>query len=386
MFTVIRGGDVYAPEHLGRRDILIANGVIARMEERIEFPDGPDVTVIDASGTKVVPGLIDGHHHLLGGGGAFGPDSRSSISYLSMLTKAGVTTCVGMLGIDKIAYSLEDLLVRSRALEYEGLSAFMLTGSYTLPSPTITGAVMRDLYLIDKVVGVKIAVFEALSSHPDKAMLRASIAETWLGGRLGGKAGITVAHVGNVPGDLLDLVALLDEMNIPQSAFMLTHINRSRERLLNAAECGKRGMLLDLTGNIPQQSMIPASRAYKILLEEGVPAAVITLGSDSNPAYAYEGVQGILPVDICLKEMQAMVREWGMTLTQALLPLTVNPAKAYRLEETKGSLDVGKDADIVCLGASLQVETVIARGKLLLADGKPVVRGRLEEPTVQNLT
>ena len=385
MFTLIRDGNIYTPEPVGIRDILIANGAIVAIAKHIDPPADLDVRVINAAGKTVVPGLVDGHIHFLGAGGGSGPDSRSSAVHLSTMIRAGVTTAVGVLGIDKIGFNLEELLIRSRALESEGLSTCILAGSYTLPSVSLTDSPLKDLYLIDKVIGVKIAVFETLSSHPDKAMLRDSIAETWLGGRMGEKAGVTVAHVGNAKGDLLDIVDLLDEMLIPPSAFVATHINRSPALLKNAAECGKRGLILDLSGNIPQHGMIPASRALKMLLDEGVPSSCITFSSDSGAAYAFDGQQGILPVDVCINELRAMVREQGLSLTQALEPLTINPARVYRLDTRKGSLETGKDADLVFLDEELRVDTVIARGKCMLAGCRPVVRGRLEEPLLENL-
>ncbi len=49
---------------------------------------------------------------------------------LSRLTEAGVTSVVGLLGTDSISRHPESLLAKTRALNEEGISAWMLTGAY----------------------------------------------------------------------------------------------------------------------------------------------------------------------------------------------------------------------------------------------------------------
>ena len=73
MFTLITGGFVYAPEKLGRKDILITGGIIARIADRIDLPEDFKPLIFRAKGRKIVPGLVDLHVHLLGGGGEAGP-------------------------------------------------------------------------------------------------------------------------------------------------------------------------------------------------------------------------------------------------------------------------------------------------------------------------
>ena len=55
------------------------------------------IEVLDGKDCIVVPGFIDGHVHLIGGGGRWSPYPHSR-DMLSTLTTAGVTTVVGVWG------------------------------------------------------------------------------------------------------------------------------------------------------------------------------------------------------------------------------------------------------------------------------------------------
>ncbi|GHV44965.1 isoaspartyl dipeptidase [Synergistales bacterium] len=385
MFKLIRGGAVYTPEEIGVCDILLCCGKIIKIGENIVPPQNLDVEIIEANGKKVVPGFVDGHIHILGAGGGAGPDSRSGLVHLSTFARAGVTSAIGTLGVDCVGYRLEELLIRARALEFEGISTYMLCGSFMTPSATLTGSIMKDFSLIDKVVGVKIAMRETLKNSPPIEMLAQIIQETWLGGRMSDKAGVVVSHIGDAKGSLAEVSDLLDVMAIPQRAFVATHVNRSSEVLADAICCGKRGLIMDLTGNVPRHEKIAPSKALRMILNQGVPLDNVTFSSDSGAAYEFDGVRGILPVDVCAKEIRAMVLAEGLSLSTALATVTTNPARVYRLDATKGSLTVGKDADILLLDDDYRVDTVLAKGKLLVCEGRPVVRGRLEEPLLEIL-
>ena len=166
MIKLIKNANVYAPEHIGMRDILICGNKITRMAETIEGYDMlPDVDVYDARGMIVAPGLIDLHVHVTGGGGEQGPSSRVPEIALSELLLNGVTTCVGMLGTDGTSRSLENLLSKCKALNEEGMTCYMLTGAYQYPSPNLTGSVIRDIMLIDECIGCKVAISDHRASN-----------------------------------------------------------------------------------------------------------------------------------------------------------------------------------------------------------------------------
>ena len=82
--------------------------------------------------------------------------------------------------------------------------------------------------------------------------------------------------------------------------------------------------------------------------------------------------------------MKKMVENEGLTLTQALMPLTKVAASRYALKE-KGTLEVGKDADILLLDKNYCIDTVLANGKVMLQNYKVLKRGKLEEGLAKNL-
>ena len=135
---------------------------------------------------------------------------------MSDIIKAGVTTVVGVLGFDSVTRTVSGLLAKARALEEAGIPTFIYTGSYGVPIATLTGRVLTDIALIDKVVGVgEIAISDHRSSHPSLASLREIAAEARSGGMLGGKAGIVHIHVGDGREGLDPLFQLIEESDFP---------------------------------------------------------------------------------------------------------------------------------------------------------------------------
>jgi beta-aspartyl-dipeptidase (metallo-type) len=219
---LFRNAHLYAPEDKGRCDLLIAAGKIVAIEKANHGTTRPDCPESDLAGAVVCPGFIDQHVHLIGGGGEAGPHTRTPEVRLSALVAAGITSVVGLLGTDGVTRHPESLLAKTRALEHEGISAWMLTGAYGLPSPTITGSVEKDVALIDKIIGVKCAISDHRSSAPAEDQLASMAAQSRVGGLLGAKAGISVFHLGNSPKLLEPLFSILNNADVPRVKLLPT--------------------------------------------------------------------------------------------------------------------------------------------------------------------
>jgi beta-aspartyl-dipeptidase (metallo-type) len=386
MFILIRDGNVYAPQKLGRKDILIAGRVIARIADRIELPAEFKPRIIHAKGKTIVPGLVDLHVHLLGGGGEAGPWSRTPEISLSKITRAGVTTVIGLLGTDDVSRRPETLLAKAMQLEQEGISAWIYSGSYQLPLATITGGLRKDLALIPKVVGVgEVAVSDHRSSQPSFDELCRIAAEARVGGMLGGKAGLVHLHLGAGPRRLEPVFRLATETEIPIGQILPTHLNRTQALMEHAIEFAKMGGNIDITASGRDLPFHPTSvEAIQMALEAGVRVDQITLSSDSNgsmPIFDAKGNVVKLGVgDIqCLFDDWRMLLEAGLSMEDSLKIVAANPARRVGLFESKGSLEAGKDADLLILGRKLNIEDVLAKGRLMVHKQALSIKGTFEE-------
>ena len=166
MFTLIKNANLYSPEHLGTNDVLLADDKIALIDRKIELTGIP-LNTIDAGGCAVTPGFIDQHVHITGGGGQTGYASLVPDVSMSELVACGTTTVVGLLGTDGFVKELTTLYAKTKALEDDGLSAYMLTSFYGLPPKTLMSCVADDLIFIDKVIGCKLAMTTAALSPPN---------------------------------------------------------------------------------------------------------------------------------------------------------------------------------------------------------------------------
>jgi len=380
-FLLLQGAQLFAPEDRGTCDVLVANGKIIAVDRHIPPDTVPDCTLIPLHGRLLCPGFIDQHVHLIGGGGEAGPTTRTPEVTLSRLTEAGITTVVGLLGTDSITRHPESLLAKTRALNEEGITAWMLTGAYHVPSPTITGSVEKDVALIDRVIGVKCAVSDHRSSAPDAYHLASMAAASRVGGLLGGKPGVSVFHMGSSNKGLQPLYDILQNSDVPIGKLLPTHVNRSEYLFEQALAFARKGGVIDITSGIP--GPVTPAEGIARAVGAGVPLAQVTLSSDGNgsqPLFDAAGNLtgiGVAGFTSLLETLQTLVQRHGFSLTDALRPLTTSVAAFLGLS-TKGEIAPGHDADLLVLTPELRIEQVFARGKCMVADGKACVKGTFE--------
>ncbi len=389
MIRLLRNAELYAPEPRGIQDLVVAGEQIAWIGDGLpSLPAALAVEETDLGGRRVVPGFIDGHAHLTGGGGEAGPHSRMPPLTPAALARAGVTTAVGVLGTDDVTRSTAELVVTARGLSRAGLTAFCHTGGYHLPPRTLTGTVRGDIALVDVIIGVgEIAISDHRSSQPTLDELLRLASEAHVGGLMSDKAGILHLHVGDGPRGL-DLVReALDRSEIPARVFNPTHVNRRRALLEEALELADRGVTIDVT-TFPVADGDDGWSAADALVrywDAGLPRERITVSSDGGgclPAFDADGrVTGFdVASPAALTDTLARLLAEGHALEQALPPFTANPAALLRLA-TKGRLAAGMDADLLVLDTDGEIVDVMARGRWLVRRGRAVVSGAIEEAT-----
>jgi beta-aspartyl-dipeptidase (metallo-type) len=373
---LLKNADCYRPEYTGLTDILLSPEKILLVRPGIEPAPGYGVQVIDCGGCPTGPALVDQHMHILGGGGEQGPRSRIPEIPLSEILLAGIGTVVGLLGADGITRNVAALLAKARALEDEGLTTRLYTGSYGLPTDTLTGRVLNDLVYVEKVVGVgEVAISDYRSSHPNLDMLRQLAWEVKLGSMIGRKAGVVHLHVGDGTKGLAPLISLIQESEFPMEMFVPTHINRNRSLLSEGADYAKGGGYIDLTSGQRAGRGMPAPEAFQWLMDRGVPLENVTLSSDAGGTNPQSPDGRGRPSDLW-NDFSACAR--GAGLEAALKLASENPARRLGLYPEKGSIREGGDADLLVLGEDIAIEWLILKGKVAVQHGICRMKGQYE--------
>ncbi len=384
--VLVRDADVFAPEPLGRRQLLVGGGRVLWIGGPDDAaPSGLPMDVVDLGGRRLIPGLIDGHVHITGGGGESGFASRVPALPLSRYTSGGVTTVIGVLGTDDLARSTRELVAGVMGLREEGLSAWAHCGGYHLPPATVTGSVRGDIAFIDCIIGVgEVAISDHRSSQPTLDELLKVAADAHVAGLMTGKAGIVHLHLGDGPRGL-DLVRrALDQSELPPRVFNPTHVNRRRALFEEALELARSGSTLDITAFpvAEGEDAWSAADALQRYLDSGAPAERITVSSDAGGCLAcFDGEGHLCGMDIgkpaALGATIAQLLARGVPLERVLPAFTSNVARLLRLPR-KGHIAVGADADLVVLDAQHRVSDVMALGAWHVRDGAQVRTGLFE--------
>ena len=358
---------------MGIGDILCCNDKIAAIKSSIDVTGLEAVEVINCSKQIILPGFIDLHVHITGGGGEGGFTTRTSAAVAADILKTGVTTVVGVLGADGITRSVENLYAQAKQLEAEGLTTYMYTGSYQVPVITLTGSIQKDIVFIDKIIGVgEICLEDHRAFQPTFDELARIAAQARNGAILSGKAGLVHFHMGSGEPGLEYLFKMLKDTMIPISHFLPTHVNRTGRLFEQACSYLQKGGFIDLTaGFIPTKEEPDCVVSYDALiklLETGADISRVTMSSDAYGSIPVFDAQGnVLSSDtvttrILFDELKIGIKEKGIPIETAISLVTKNAAGVLKLQKQKGSIEAGKDADLVICDADLNIQCVFAKG------------------------
>ncbi|QSO49072.1 beta-aspartyl-peptidase [Alicyclobacillus mengziensis] len=387
--TLIKNAKVYAPKSLGVKDVLCAGRQIIAVGDDLSLHGNlPPIETVDAKGMLLFPGLIDQHVHMAGGGGEGGFHYRTPVISLSHITTAAVTTLVGVLGTDGVTRTTRELLATANALDFEGVTTYIYSGAYQVPTRTLTGMPRSDIVLIDKVIGIgEIAISDSRSSHPSEQEIAELASEARVGGLLGGKAGVLHLHVGDDDSKLQILFDVLSRTELPRSVFVPTHLNRNPDLLEDAIRYGLDGGFVDVTSGIrPDEHdhvSVKPSKAIQKLLKSGVNKKHITMSSDSNgssPIFDDGGnliAMGIGSIATLWEETRDLIVEEEVPIEDAVAIVTRNVARVLKLGH-KGMIRAGLDADMFLTDEEFRIQHVFAKGRMMVENGEPIVFGTFE--------
>ena len=393
MLQLITNANLFAPEAMGICHVLVAAEKIVYIGSQLPVLDELlDVEVTDIEGATLVPGFIDGHAHITGGGGETGPASRVPPVFLSQFTQYGVTSVVGVLGTDDLTRNTQSIVTQAYGLREEGMSAWCHTGGYHLPLTTLTGSARGDIVFIDPIIGVgELAISDHRSSQPTLDEFLRVASEAHVAGLMTGKAGILHIHMGDGKRGLELVREALDISEIPARVFNPTHINRNKALFEEALPLSHRGVRLDVTA-FPAGHSEPgwsAADAFLRYRNGGYPADKLTISSDGGGCLPHFNAEGeLLRIGVgrsstlveTLREVlnHQVPHAPQVSMAEALAPFTSNVADLLKLSH-KGRLQQGKDADMVVLDKDYNICDVMARGRWHKRHGKTQIFGTYEQ-------
>jgi len=380
-WLLVKGAHLYEPNDLGPCDLLAVGSQIAMIDSDIKCWSAENGRVLNAEGLIMIPGLIDAHQHVLGGGGEGGPGTRQSEIKIETIVQGGITTVVGVLGYDSTSKDVRCLLGKSQELRVKGISAYMLVGAYHWDSSgaTLTGSITDDIVFVEQVLGIKIAISDHRGLFSDWRDLSHIAAQARIGGLISGKCGIVNVHLGYGINSMKPLFEIIENTKIPANQFYPTHVNSSQRNLEDALRFGKLGGMVDITACIAPHlgfdGSIRPSDAVIWLVEQGINADGITFTSDGNGNWVKRDNSGnvveiaVISVSQLIEEVRDLIVRHKYPISDALRLVTANPAKVLNLKK-KGHLSGGADADFVLLTPDFKIKTVVSKGKVLYCDGK----------------
>lgn len=377
---LLKNADLYTPKHIGDSDVLVGGGKILAIGKELDFRI-ENLEIHDLKGKILTPGLIDMHVHITGGGGEAGYHSRTPEIKLTDIIRYGATTVVGTLGTDGCTRSLENLYSKAKALEFEGISTYIHTGSYATPSVNFTGNIARDLVLIDKVIGCKVAMSDNRSSYPDDDELIKMLSQIRIGGMISKKGGILHMHMGGLKSKLDFVFRILRDYEFPINYFSPTHCARTKDLFDECLKFQKMGGFIDVTTGGSKFAPLHEVIAYGI--ENGLNLNMISMSSDGNGSVPRFDENGALVGYGCascasnLEVLQDIVKNKILDVEQAISLMSKNVAKFLNFSN-KGEIKVGADADFVAFDNELNLYDVVAKGEFCMRDKEICKKGFFE--------
>jgi len=366
IFKLLKNLNVFSPQSLGKRDILIYGTQIVKMAQDIETPFANETEVADYSGFYCFPGFVDGHVHIIGGGGEGGFFTRTTPQSEQDFFMSGTTAVIGVLGTDGIMRTHRELLGQARKFSHNKLKTYLMTGNYALPLVTLLKTLQEDIMFIPEYIGIgEIAISDHRGSGITLEEFRRILLQSRVAGMLSGKFGKAIIHVGGIKTGLELLRQAVSIGDISPHQMLPTHISRTSQTLDEGKE-----WILTYGGFIDFTAGEQAIEAINCLLQDHVPAEKILCSSDgwgSMPVFDENGnfvSVKTAPVDTLYKGFINLVTQKGHSIETVLKLFTSNVSDFFGIsKEGYGYLREGGIASFVLADQDLKIKETFSQGE-----------------------
>ncbi|MEU5235808.1 N-acetylglucosamine-6-phosphate deacetylase [Streptomyces lydicus] len=384
--TVLAGARIARPSGVvGSGRITVEGGRIAGVHSRDVDPagGGDAAGVVDLTGHLIVPGFVDMHVHGGGGGSFSSADPGECMTVVETHRRRGTTSMVASTVTGELTELARQAAVLAELVQQGELAGIHFEGPFI--SPQRCGAhqpgLLRDpdpadvRKLVDAAHGTAVMMTVAPELPGGLASVRL-LAEAGVVAAIGHTdssydatreaidAGATVAtHLFNAmpplghraPGPV---AALLEDERITVELINDgTHLHPAVLQLaVREAGAGRVAFITDAMGAAGMSDGMYPLGPMRVEVRDGVARI-----SEGPTAGSIAG--STLTLDRAFKRAVTLD---GLTVDQAVQALSANPARLLGIDDRVGSLEVGKDADLVVLDAAWDVVGVMRRGEWLV--------------------
>ncbi len=384
MLTQIYNGHILTPQGwISGGSVVLDGHTIVEVNKSARIMPDVDATV-DADGDHVLPGGIDLHCH--GGGGSdFMEGTREAFENAALThLKHGTTAIYATLSSSTLPMMEAACQTCSDIMRDDPLTTIMglhLEGPYFNPSragaqmpeiirvpdrkeythivedydcvrrwdaaPELPGAIAMGAYLVDK--GVVAAIGHTAAEYPDvKAAYDAgySHATHFYNGMPGFHNVREYKHAGTVESvylmENMSVELIADGIHVPITILQLVHRMKGVERTSLVTDA------LAVTDSDSDRAFDP-----RVIIEDGV----CKLSDRSALAGSIATMDRLV---------QTMVLKAGLPLQDVIRMASETPARIMGIYDRKGSLQRGKDADVVIMDRALNLRAVYSMGRRIV--------------------
>ncbi|MFD1848630.1 N-acetylglucosamine-6-phosphate deacetylase [Oceanobacillus bengalensis] len=376
----IKNANIYTENQLVRGSLLLEDGRISAIYAD-ELPELPkDVDVIDATNLNAIPGFIDGHIHGANGADTMDATEEALDRVASILPKEGTTSFLATTitqSPESIEKALENVAAYENKPRHAQIIGVHLEGPYVeklkagaQPVPYITKPNIEQFSKWQKLSGNNIRTITMAPEHDEDGSFIPYLIENGVNVSAGHTDVDFTGMKKAVAKGVRQLTHLCNAMNgihhrdigAVGAAFVLKELGA--ELIADGVHVAPE-MLQLIYNNMGSERIILITDAMRA---KGLPTGDYELGG--QPVKVADGravledgtlAGSILKMDDGARRMLGLE---GVTMEDILQMASVNPAKQMGMYDRKGSIAIGKDADILLVDNDLNIKYTICRGDI----------------------